>query len=133
MTLLRPILFSPYDAPMWDSIQAGALQLQRCSVNGRFRYPPGPVDPDTLSPDFTWETVCGRATLLSWTTFHRQYLPAFPAPHTVTVVRLEEGPIMVSCVAAAHVPSLVMDGPVDLVYGDHLDGYRITMVRPSPR
>ena len=130
MTPMRPTLFSPYDAPMWDSIQAGALRLQRCSLNGRFRYPPGPVDPDTLSAEFTWEQVSGRATLLSWTTFHRQYLPAFPAPHTAVVIRLEEGPIMVSFVEQAFAAVLVMDGPVTLVYGDHPDGYRITMVRP---
>ncbi len=93
--------------------------------------PPGPVDPDTLSPDYTWEPVCGRASLLSWTTFHRQYLPAFPAPHTVTVVRLEEGPIMVSYVEQAFVPALVMNGPMLLVYGDHPDGYRIPITRPA--
>ena len=128
---MRPTLFSPYDAPMWDSIQEGRLKLQRCTQNGRFRYPPGPVDPDTLSPDYTWEAVSGRARLLSWTTFHRQYLPAFPPPHTVAVVRLEEGPIMVSCVAPELTAQLVIDGPVTLVYGEHPDGYRIPMVRPG--
>lgn len=128
---MSPTLFSPYDAALWESIQAGALRLQRCTANGRFRYPPGPVDPDTLSPDFTWEAVCGRATLLSWTTFHRQYLPAFPAPHTVVAIRLEEGPIMVSCVERSLVPDLVMNGLVVLVYGDHPDGYRIPMVQPA--
>ena len=128
---MGPTLFSPYDGPMWDSIQAGALALQRCSASGRLRYPPGPVDPETLSAEYTWETLSGRATLLSWTTFHRQYLPAFPAPHTVVVIRLEEGPIMVSCVAPEFAPALVMDGPVVLVYGDHPDGYRIPMIRPA--
>ncbi|MGI4942873.1 MAG: Zn-ribbon domain-containing OB-fold protein, partial [Janthinobacterium lividum] len=70
-------------------------------------------------------------TLLSWTTFHRQYLPAFPPPHTVVAIRLEEGPIMASCVERSLVTSLIMNGSVVLVYGDHPDGYRIPMIQPG--
>lgn len=125
----EPHLFSLYDKPMWDSIAAGAMRLQRCTANGRFRYPPGPVCPDSLSSDYTWEPISGRGTLLSWTIFHRQYLPAYPAPHTVVAVQLEEGPIMIGSVDPTEVASLVIDGAVELVYGDHPDGYRIPRFR----
>ncbi len=127
-----PHLYSVYDKPMWDSIEEGRMRLQRCTVNGRFRYPPGPVDPDTLSPDYSWEPISGRGTLLSWTVFHRQYLPAYPAPHTVVAVQLAEGPIMIGSVEPSEVAHLAIDAAVEMIYADHPDGYRIPRFRMSP-
>jgi hypothetical protein len=34
--------------------------------------------------------------VLSWTTFRRGYFPEYPAPHTVIVLELDEGPLFVS-------------------------------------
>jgi len=120
-----PRLYSPYDAPMWASIQQGRMMLQRCPENGVFRYPPGPACPVSLSLDYEWTPISGRATILSWTVFHRQYLPAYPAPHLVVAVRLEEGPIMVSYMDHTELERIRLDAPVRMVYTDHPDGYRV--------
>ena len=42
--------------------------------------------------------VSGRGELLSWVEFHHAYWPGFKAelPYRVCLVRLEEGPILVS-------------------------------------
>ena len=32
-----PRLYSPYDAPMWESIAEGQMKLQRCTESGTFR------------------------------------------------------------------------------------------------
>ncbi len=120
-----PRLYSHYDAPMWDSIAKEAMELQTCSHCGALRYPPGPTCPRCLSTDFTWTPVAGTGRILSWTTFHKQYLPAYPAPHTVVAVQLDEGPIMIGHVAPEIVGGLAVDGPVRMIYVDHADGYRI--------
>lgn len=101
------------------------MKLQRCRKTGAFYYPPGPVCPQSLSFDVEWAPVSGRGTILSWTVFHRQYLPAYPAPHLVVAVALEEGPIMIGYMDHASLPDLKLDKPVAMEYVEHPDGYRI--------
>jgi len=121
----HPRLYSPYDAPMWDSIQAGQMKLQKCAETGTFYYPPGPACPESLGMQTEWQPVCGRAKVLAWTVFHKKYLPAYPPPHLVVAVQLEEGPIMVSSMDYEEVGDLRLDAPVRMVYADHPDGYKI--------
>ena len=126
-----PRQYSPYDAPMWESISQGQLKLQRCRETGVFYYPPGPMCPESLSFDVEWAPVSGHGKILSWTVFHRQYLPAYPAPHLVVAVQLEEGPIMIGYMDHVHLPRLALDLPVSVEYVDHADGYRITRFHPN--
>jgi uncharacterized OB-fold protein len=119
-----PVHYSPYDMPMWESISARQMRLQR-SPAGVFRYPPGPVCPESLSTEYEWVPISGRGTLLSWTVFHRKYLQAYPPPSLVIAVRLDEGPIMVSNMEVAEIPHLRIGAPVRMVYGEHPDGYVI--------
>lgn len=127
--MAEPRLYSHDDGVMWKSIAAGAMRLQRCASCGRWRYPPGPSCPNCLSVEATWEPVSGRGTLLSWTTFHRQYLPAYPAPTTCVAVALAEGPIMIGNIDQAEVGQLKVDAPVELIYGTHPDGYALPRFR----
>ena len=120
-----PRLYSPYDAPMWDSIAAGQMKLQKCTESGVFRYPPGPACPETLSMESEWVPISGRAKIISWTIFHKTYLPAYPAPNLVVAVQLEEGPIMVANMDHGELAQMRLDAPVRLFYADHPDGYRI--------
>lgn len=120
-----PRLYSPYDAPMWESIAAGQMKLQRCRKTGTFFYPPGPVCPESLGFDVEWAPISGKGKILSWTVFHRQYLPAYPPPHLVVAVQLEEGPIMVSYMDYDCHQQLALDMDVQLTYANHPDGFRL--------
>lgn len=124
-----PRFYSHYDQPLWDSIAAHRMTLQRCTSCGTHRYPPGPNCAACLSLDYEWAPICGRGTLLSWTTFHKQYLPAYPAPTTVIAVLLEEGPILISNIDEAARPRLRLDAPVEMFYGAHPDGYALPRFR----
>ncbi|WP_257216506.1 Zn-ribbon domain-containing OB-fold protein [Allopusillimonas soli] len=75
--------------------------------------------------EYEWRSISGRGRIISWTVFHRTYLPAYPAPHLVVAVQLEEGPIMVSSMNHEVVDQLRLDAPVRMIYVDHPDGYRI--------
>lgn len=120
-----PQLYSPYDAPMWESIQQQEMKLQRCTESGVFRYPPGPACPVSLSMNYEWTPISGEAKVIAWTVFHRQYLPAYPAPHVVLAVQLKEGPIMVAHIDHAELPNLKLDASVRMIYEDHPDGYKV--------
>ena len=86
----------PADEPFWESVQSRAMALQRCDSCGHVRYPAAAHCPVCLSEQATWRPVAGTAELVTWCTFHRQYLSAFPPPHTVAVGRLPEGPLFVA-------------------------------------
>lgn len=82
----------------WDNARAGILSVQHCKACGDTRYPPSPVCPKCLSPDQDWLAVSGKGTLESWVDFHRAYWDGFKVdlPYRVCLVRLAEGPVMVS-------------------------------------
>lgn len=124
-----PRLYSHYDKPMWESIAAGEMRLQRCSQCSRFRYPPGACCPTCLSTEFEWLPISGKGRVLSWTTFHRKYLPAYPPPVTCVAVQLDEGPILIANIDQADMPVLALDAPATLFYDTHPDGYALPRFR----
>lgn len=85
-----------YDGPLWASIAARRMELQRCSDCGTFLYPPAPVCPSCLSESLGWVPVSGEGKILSWIVYHRQYFATYPPPHNVIAVELDEGPVFVS-------------------------------------
>lgn len=86
-----------YDIPFWEHLrQSGEMKLQCCTDCDTWRYPPGPVCQNCLSPNAAWTAVSGGGELVSWVQFHKQYLPEYPAPYNVIAVRLDEGPTIIS-------------------------------------
>ena len=90
-----------YDRTMWEELAGGSFALQRCDACEAFRYPPAPICSECLSSVSTWTPVSGGGEIIARATFHRTYLPAYPAPHTVAAIRLDEGPIVISIVLDA--------------------------------
>lgn len=88
----------PLVRPFWQHAQAGRLAVQACDDCGDRHFPPGPICPRCNSDRQSWQAVSGRGTLESWVAFHRAYWPGFAAelPYDVCLVRLAEGPLLVS-------------------------------------
>ena len=84
--------------PFWDAAKDSRLVVQRCSTCNDRHFPPGPVCPQCLSSEQTWETVSGTGTLEGWVDFHRAYWDGFKddLPYRCCLVRLDEGPVLVS-------------------------------------
>jgi uncharacterized OB-fold protein len=92
-----PRVLGLYDEQFWNYLRdTGRMHLQCCRECGTWRYPPGPACHACLSPEYDWRAVSGQGELLSWVIFHKQYLPAYPAPYNVIAVRLDEGPTIIS-------------------------------------
>jgi uncharacterized OB-fold protein len=106
-----------YEKPFWKFLAKRELRLQTCTACGHVRYPPGPVCPRCLSDGYEWTPVSGRGRIVSWTVFHRQYLPQMPVPYTVISVALEEGPLMIGNIDAP-ADALKLDMPVALIFED---------------
>ncbi|HEY0294667.1 MAG TPA: OB-fold domain-containing protein [Bordetella sp.] len=112
-----------YDAPMWESIRAGGMTLQCCRECRVFQYPPAPVCHACLSSELDWTPVGGEGEILSWVVYHRQYLPAYPAPYNVISVRLKEGPVLVSNLEGSVPEGSWIGRKVRLRYAEMPDGF----------
>ena len=79
---------------------AGKLRLQRCAKCARCRFPASPLCPACLSWDSDWVDASGRGELWSWIRMHKPYFPDLdrPVPYNVVMVRLAEGPMMISAI-----------------------------------
>ncbi|MBN8874733.1 MAG: OB-fold domain-containing protein [Rhodospirillales bacterium] len=84
--------------PFWEAARQGRLVVQHCTGCGDRHFPPGPVCPVCLSDAQDWVEVSGRGTLEGWVDFHRAYWDGFKdaLPYRCCLVRLEEGPVLVS-------------------------------------
>ena len=99
----------------WEHAKARRLSAQACAACGDVHFPASPVCPKCLSDRQDWQPVSGRGTLESWVEFHRAYWPGFAKelPYRVCLIRLREGPIMVSNLGGA--PAEIGD-PVHVVF-----------------
>lgn len=86
------------NAPFWAAAKRGKLLLQHCPACGDRRFPPAPVCPRCLAGEQDWVEASGQGTLESWIDMHRAYWDGFKGslPYRVCLVRLEEGPVLVS-------------------------------------
>jgi uncharacterized protein len=103
--------------PFWAAAKEGRLLLQHCPSCGDIRFPPGPVCPKCLAGEQDWVESSGNGTLESWVDMHRAYWDGFKGdlPYRVCLVRLEEGPIVVSNLID-RTDNLRMGAPVRVVF-----------------
>ena len=110
---------TPETVPFWEGCAAGELRLQRCLRCVEFYFPPRAICPKCWSADVEWEVVSGRATLHSYVISHRP-APGFAAdaPYPIALVKLEEGPrLMSNIVEIDNVPEkLVLDMPLEVTF-----------------
>ncbi len=107
----------PLNAPFWAASKQGRLVLQHCPACGDVRFPPGPVCPKCLAGDQDWIEASGNGTLESWIEMHRAYWDGFKdeLPYQVCLVRLAEGPVMVSNLVD-NTEKVQMGAPVRVVF-----------------
>lgn len=112
---------TPETQPFWDAAQAGELRIQRCNDCNKFYFYPRPFCPDCMGDNVEWQTVSGRGVLWSYVINHRA-APGFEdeAPYAIAVVKLEEGPtMMTNIVGIENTPeNLVLDMPLEVVFED---------------
>ena len=101
---------------LWAALKEGRLDYQRCKSCHHAWLPPRTECPRCLGADWSWQPASGKATLLSWVIYHHGYHPwyAKKVPYNVAVVKLAEGPQMISNVIDAG-GKLKIDMPLQLV------------------
>ena len=86
---------TPETKHFWDGTQAGELRLQRCDECSHTYFPPRPFCPKCASRKVSVLKASGRAILDTYVIHHRK-VPGFEPPYAIAVVKLAEGPRMMT-------------------------------------
>jgi uncharacterized OB-fold protein len=119
---IRPTI-NAVNRPFWDGCRSGQLLVQCCTHCERLRYPAAAVCPSCLSRDAEWQPMSGRGKVFSFVVFHRAYHPAWEGkvPYNVSLIELDEGPIMLSNVIGVDNAKLEVGLPVQATF-EAIDG-----------
>ena len=81
--------------PFWEGCRQRQLRMPRC-VCGRYVWFPQPRCPACTSEDIAWVAVSGKATLFTWTTVFRSFVPGHQSrlPYMTGIVELVEDPVL---------------------------------------
>ena len=115
---------TPETLPYWEGLEQGELRLCACRVCDRCFFPPSNVCPRCTSTDIEWRVASGRATLYSFViNAQADERWGIEGPMSVAMVKLEEGPMMLSTVVNCPqtVEALRIDMDLRLIfrpYGD---------------
>ena len=82
--------------PFWASCRRHAIELQRCTTCGRWRYPPSRICPACSSFAARWQPLSGTGTLFTCSILSRSASPAYrdEVPYAYAIIELDEGPMM---------------------------------------
>lgn len=104
-------------APFWDGCREGRLLIQQCTGCGHRQFYPRLICSQCQGCP-VWIEASGKATVESFTIVRQAVSPAYAAdvPYVVAILRLAEGPAMMSNVVQCD-PGLLMIGmPVTVVF-----------------
>ncbi len=91
--LPRPTVLSE---PFWAACRERRLILQQCAGCQTHVFIPREFCPSCLGTDLRWVPSSGQGTIVTYTVVWRAQTPAFEVPYVVAVVRLDEGPELVT-------------------------------------
>ena len=93
----------------YDHIANGVLCLQHDVQNGKWYFPPRELREGAAE----WRDASGLGTIYSWTVIDRVMHPAFASPpYVIALVRLAEGPILMTRLIDAKREDVDFDVPV---------------------
>ena len=119
--------------PFWEAAGNGKLFLPKCLDCGEFRFPPAHLCPHCLSMSSEWVEVSGRGRIHTWTVFHQVYHPAYKedVPYNVAVIKLEEGPQLISNVVDCKNNDIYLDMTVEVVFDRINEEVTLPRFRPT--
>jgi uncharacterized OB-fold protein len=123
---------TPLTEPYWRALADGHLVFQRCARCGHAWLPAREECPACLADGPAWERASGRGEIVSFVVYHVAYDPSFAErlPYDVAVVRLDEGPRLLTNVVAPH-DALAVGGRVKLRI-EREDGFALARFEPDP-
>ncbi|MSQ29188.1 MAG: Zn-ribbon domain-containing OB-fold protein [Dehalococcoidia bacterium] len=121
----------------WDACAKKELRLQRCRDCRTFRFYPSPMchAPDCMCLEYDWVQVSGRGEVYTYTVVHRPVSEAWvkDTPYVIAMIKLLEGPFMMSNVVDCPPGEVRIGMPVEVVFKDLAEGVTLPYFRPEGR
>lgn len=113
-------------APWWEATRDRRLLVQHCRSCGSFQHYPRPLCLGCWSTELEFAEAAGRGTVYSHTTVHRAPSPAFEPPYVIALVRLAEGPVLLTAITG---PAVECDDRVTVDWRPLPDGRHLPVFR----
>ncbi len=112
---LRDEAFS-VEKPFFDGCHQGLLRLQRCKACGEYQFYPRLMCNQCWERELNWVEASGKGRIVSFTVVRLPVSSAFEAPYVVALVRLAEGPTMMSQIADCNPGELEVGAQVTVTF-----------------
>jgi uncharacterized OB-fold protein len=122
----------PEWAAWWDATRERRLALQQCTSCGSCQHYPRALCTSCGADELEWRTASGDGTVYSYTVVYRPPGPSAPEPpYVVALVRLAEGPLVLTNVVGCEPGAVACDRPVTLTWEPLADGRALPLFTPS--
>jgi uncharacterized OB-fold protein len=124
---------TPETAEYWAGCKRHELLIQRCIDCGAAQFYPRMVCTQCSGLTLQWVRASGRADLVTFTIVHRAVSQAYAGevPYVVALVRLEEGPTMMTNVVSCAAEKLQIGMSLEVVFDDWTDEVTVPKFRPA--
>jgi uncharacterized protein len=130
----RPLpIINELTEPYWRAAREHRLVIQGCRNCGRRQFPAVEECPD-CGGSLTWTASPGLGRLHTFTVFHRAYHPGFAddVPYNVSIVELDEGPLVMTNVVGCDNSQLVIGMRLAVVFDDIAPDVSLPKFAPAP-
>jgi uncharacterized OB-fold protein len=123
---------TPETQHFWDGCRDGELRLQRCVACTESYFPPRPFCPKCGNREVEVYAASGRGVLWSYVINHRPRPDLGTEPHAIAVVKLAEGPtMMTNIVDCPQTPqALQLDMPLKVSFAKQNDEITLPLFAP---
>ena len=123
---------TPETRHFWDGCKEGELRLQRCTACKQTYFPPRVFCPKCASRDVEVYAASGRGVLWSYVINNRPRPDMGTEPYAIAVVKLEEGPtMMTNIVDCPQTPeALQLDMPLKVSFAKQTDDITLPLFAP---
>ena len=133
----KPLKHFPRPTPeteaYWDGCRKHELLLQRCVACSEFQFYPRIVCTNCSSDKLEWVKVSGQGKILTFTIVRRPVSEAYAedVPYVVALIKLDEGPTMMSNVVQCDPEALKIGDPVQVMFEDWSKDISIPKFSPA--
>ena len=124
---------TPDTQPFWDACRKHRLLIQHCKSCGHHQFYPRLVCSECLGLELEWVEASGRGVVRSFTILRQAISPAYAddVPYVVALIRLEEGPTMMSNVVDCDAESVHIGMAVEVLFSAYTDEITVPQFRPT--
>jgi uncharacterized protein len=124
----------PSQMPFWESLKAGAVQVQRCDNCHAYLYIPKDICNHCHSDQLTWTPISGNGEIYTYTVERRAPTPAYAAdaPYTLIHVTMDEGFRMIGKLNGVAPEDVRIGAPVRITYEEVTPEWTLMEFEPAP-